>query len=146
MCGSGYGSLRLPRTRKVGWRGYCCQQGGFVPGIELPTPCTFAWHAVQSVIRFGSESSPASTQFLMVNLQIRHCAATLTPPAVSAQHLLPQGFVQLGNQPQAWILWWNAVHDAFSVICSTNACRCSPGRNLKNQETECKHRDTRPAE
>src|SRR2546426_2596981 len=47
-------------------------------------------------------------------------------------------FVQLGNEPQAWIPWRNAVHDAFSVICWTNACRCSPGRNLKNRETECK--------
>src|SRR2546426_5233752 len=26
----------------------------------------------------------------------------------------------------------------FSLICSTNACCCSPGRNLKNRETECK--------
>jgi len=45
---------------------------------------------------------------------------------------------KVGSKPQARMLWWSAVHDAFSVICSTNACRCSPGRNLKNRETECK--------
>jgi hypothetical protein len=30
-----------------------------------------------------------AAKFLMVNLQVRHRAARLTPPAVPTQHLLP---------------------------------------------------------
>jgi hypothetical protein len=79
-----------------------------------------------------------AAQFPVVNLEIRHGTATLAPPSVPAQHLVPQVFVQFGSEAQARTLYRNPVHDAFSVICSTNACRCSPGRNWKNRAIENK--------
>jgi hypothetical protein len=35
-----------------------------------------------------------AAKFLMVNLQVRHRAARLTPPAIAPQHLLPQSLVR----------------------------------------------------
>jgi hypothetical protein len=40
-----------------------------------------------------------AAKLLMVNLQIRHRAARLTPPAVSTQDLLAQAFIRQGIQP-----------------------------------------------
>jgi hypothetical protein len=80
--------------------------------------------------------SGMATKFLVVNLQIRDRAARLAPPAIPAQHLLPQLFVPHGIKTQARIFYWNPVQDAFS-ICATNVCFCSRGRNLKNLEIDC---------
>ena len=44
-----------------------------------------------------------ATKLLVVNLQIQSAAATLTPPAITPQHLLPESFVQLGIKSQAWL-------------------------------------------
>jgi hypothetical protein len=48
-------------------------------------------HAVQSVIRFSSESWPA--KLLAMDFQVRHRAARLTTPAIAAQDLLPKTLV-----------------------------------------------------
>jgi hypothetical protein len=51
---------------------------------------------------------------LVVNLKIRHRAATLASPTVSTEYLLTDVFVQLGGESQPRILGSNLVHDAFS--------------------------------
>jgi hypothetical protein len=73
-----------------------------------------------------------AAKFLMVNFQVRHCAARLTPPAIAPQHLVPQSFVRRRIQPQAHGFCANRAHDAFSPKPVRNVCRCSSGRNLKN--------------
>jgi|SRR5712692_3102842 len=77
-----------------------------------------------------------TAKLFVMNLKALHAAADLTSPAISTQHLPSQLFVQLGIETQARVLSWNPVQDAFS-ICATNACLCSPGRNLKNLEIDC---------
>src|SRR6266849_3654431 len=74
----------------------------------------------------------------VAHLKIRHRATGLTPPAVSAQHLIAQLFVKLVIQPYSSLFGWNRVHEAFSVISCRKACRCSPGRNLKNRDMDCR--------
>ena len=73
-----------------------------------------------------------AAKFLVVNLQVRHRAARLTPPAITMQHLLPQPLVRRRVQPQGHGLWTNRAHDAVSPRPVRNVCRCSSGRNLKN--------------
>src|SRR6266852_6900044 len=79
-----------------------------------------------------------AAKLFVVDLNVAPHAAPLTSPPIATQHPLSQLFIRVGFQPQANRFRLNPVHDAFSVICWTNACRCSPGRNLKNLETECK--------
>jgi len=71
-------------------------------------------------------------KLFVVDLQVRHRAARLTPPGIATQDLLPQPVVRRRIQPQARKFWANRAHDAFSLRPSRNACRCSSGRNLKN--------------
>jgi hypothetical protein len=73
-----------------------------------------------------------AAKLFVVDFQVRHRAALLTPPPVATEDLLPQSFVGLGVEPQAHGLWANRAHDAFSFRPPRNACLCSPGRNLKN--------------
>jgi hypothetical protein len=77
-------------------------------------------------------------KFFVVNLQIGPGAATLAPPAVTSQHLLPKAIVQLGLQLKARLFGPDSVHEAFSVTSCRKACRCSPGRNLKNLVIDCR--------
>ena len=53
-----------------------------------------------------------AAEFLVVNLEIRHCAAQLASPTVAAQYLVAELFVQGGVKPQARSLWSDAIHDA----------------------------------
>ena len=73
--------------------------------------CT-GWCTAMLVVAFSSPMSPGVTlaterdeiqlgifarmaaKFLMVNLQVRHRAARLTPPAIAPQNLLPQTVVR----------------------------------------------------
>ena len=82
-------------------------------------------------ILFGVVARVAS-KFLVMDFQVDHCAAGLTPPAIATQYELPQTFVFHRIQPQASWLRANRAHEAFSVRATRNACFCSPGRNLKN--------------
>src|SRR6478672_7759533 len=74
----------------------------------------------------------------VVHLKIRHRATGLTPPAVSEQHLIAHLFVRVVIQPHSSLFGWNWVHEAFSVNSCRKACRCSPGRNLKNRDMDCR--------
>jgi len=40
-----------------------------------------------------------TTEFFVMNFQIRHCAAGLTSPAIAAENLLPQMCVRNGIEP-----------------------------------------------
>src|SRR5713101_6913737 len=88
-------------------------------------------------VLLGVISGPAA-KFFVVNLQVRSGPTALASPAISTQHLLPESFIQLGIKPQARALGSNAVHDAFSVTSCRKAWRCSPGRNLKNRDIDCR--------
>ena len=79
-----------------------------------------------------------AAKFLVVNLQVRPGAAALAPPAVTPQYLFPELFVQLGIKPHSRLFGPNPVHEAFSVTSCRKACRCSPGRNLKNRDMDCR--------
>ena len=95
--------------------------------------------ATQSVIRFCFGIIAAlAAKFFVVNLQVRSGPATLASPAIAAQHLFSELFVRLGIKPQARLFGSNPVHEAFSVTSCRKACRCSPGRNLKNRDMDCR--------
>ena len=79
-----------------------------------------------------------ATKFLMVDLEVRHCAAGLASPAVPTQNLLAQLVVHLHRELQASALGSNTSHDAFSVTWWRNARLSSPVRNLKNRKADCK--------
>jgi len=81
---------------------------------------------------FLSVGSRMATELFVVKFKIRHCATGLTPPAVTAQDLLSKFLVRHRFQPQAHGLRANRAHEAFSLRPPRNACRCSPGRKLKN--------------
>ena len=73
-----------------------------------------------------------TAKLFVMDLQVRHGAARLTPPAIAPQHLLLQSLVRHRIQSQGRGFWTNRAHDAFSLTAARNACRCSSGRNLKN--------------
>lgn len=52
---------------------------------------------------------------LMMYFEVRHRAASLTPPVVPAQNLLSELFVRLAIDPQYRASRQDRVHDAFSV-------------------------------
>ena len=56
-----------------------------------------------------------AAEFFVVHLKIRHCAARLTPPAITTQNLLSQNLVGDGIQPQGREFRANQIHDAFSL-------------------------------
>jgi len=74
------------------------------PGVALATE--------RDEIQLGIFARMAA-KFLMVNLQVRHRAARLTPPTIAMQHLLPQILVGHRIQPQAGRIWKHRAHDAF---------------------------------
>jgi hypothetical protein len=64
-----------------------------------------------------------AAKILVVNLKVRPGPAALASPTVAAQHLLPELFVQLGIEPQAWLFGQNPIHEAFSATSCRKACR-----------------------
>jgi hypothetical protein len=56
-----------------------------------------------------------AAEFLVVNFKVGHRAAGLASPAIAAQYLIAELFVQAGIEPQLVPLWWDVIHDAFSV-------------------------------
>ena len=79
-----------------------------------------------------------TAQLLVVDLQVLSGTTDLASPAIPAQYLFSELFVGLGIKPQARSLGSNPVHEAFSVTSCRKACRCSPGRNLKNRDMDCR--------
>src|SRR6476646_10616908 len=73
-----------------------------------------------------------------MDLQVLAGTTDLASPAVAAQNLFSELFVWLVIKPEARSLGSNPLHDAFSVTSCRKACRCSPGRNLKNREIDCR--------
>jgi len=91
--------------------------------------------AKRDQVLFGIVAGMAAKLFVM-DLQVRHRAARLTPPGIAAQDLLPQPVVRRRIQPQVRKFWASRAHDAFSLRPSRNACLCSSGRNRKNLVSE----------
>ena len=56
-----------------------------------------------------------AAKLFVVDLQVQHRAARLTPPGITTQDLLPQPVVRRLIQPQARKFWANRAHDAFSL-------------------------------
>ena len=80
---------------------------------------------------FGVLARVAAKLFVM-DFQLCHCAARLTPPAITTQDLLLQIFVTRWVQTKAGRIRVHEAQDACSLRPPRNACRCSSGRNLKN--------------
>ena len=58
--------------------------------------------------------------------------------ATAAQYLFSEVIVDLGIKPHARLFGWDPFHEAFSVTSCRKVCRCSPGRNLKNRDMDCR--------
>jgi hypothetical protein len=63
-----------------------------------------------------------TAECLVVDLQVRHSAAGLTPPAIATQNLLPQTLVCCSIQPQTEQLGSKIRHDGVSRRFSTKVC------------------------
>jgi hypothetical protein len=60
--------------------------------------------ANQVLLRIGTS---VAAKFLVVNFQIRHRAARLTPPAIATQNLLPESLICRSIESQARESWPN---------------------------------------
>jgi hypothetical protein len=56
-----------------------------------------------------------AAKLFVVNFKIGHRAARLASPTVAAEHLVAKPVVQFAVQAKAWVLWPDAIHEAFSV-------------------------------
>jgi hypothetical protein len=74
---------------------------------------------------------------LVVDMQVLPGTTDLASPAIAGQNLLSELVVRFGIKPQARTLGSNLLHEAFPVTSCRKACRCSPGRNLKNRDIDC---------
>jgi hypothetical protein len=81
---------------------------------------------------FFSIVTRLASEFLVVDLEVRHDSAGLASPAITAQHLLPQFFVRFCFESYASLLRANSIHEAFSFAWCRNACFSCCGRNLNN--------------
>ena len=79
-----------------------------------------------------------AAQVLVVDLQVLSGTTELASPAIAAQNLFSKLIVWFGIKPQARSLRSNSLHEAFPVTSCRKACRCSPGRNLKNRDMDCR--------
>ena len=81
--------------------------------------------------------SRLTSEPLVVNLQVPHRPTILTSPIVPFEHLQTEFFVSIRVKLDSGRLWADAVHEAFPLTCSRNACLSCPGRNLKNLVMDC---------
>jgi hypothetical protein len=79
-----------------------------------------------------------TAEFLVVDLEVGHRAASLASPTIPPEYLVAELFVRSGIKPQAWLLWPDAIHDAFPAKWSRNVFRSSPGKNLKKRRIDCR--------
>jgi hypothetical protein len=111
-----------------------------IPEFRLSTRLVQSFMAVDAQgnqIRIVIRALLAAQLFVM-DVQVLSGAAVLTLPSIATQHLFSQLIAQLRIKPQASSLVSNAVHEAFSVKLWRKACRCSPGRNLKKRDMDCR--------
>ena len=99
-----------------------------------------AFHAQSDQVLLRIITAPAA-KLLVMHFQVGSAPATLTSPTVATQHLFPKLLVQLGAKSHAVLSGQNPAHEAFSVASCRNACRWSPGRNLKNLDMDCRRID-----
>jgi hypothetical protein len=109
--------------------GVICQIGPVLSFMALATER----NQVQLVIR-----TLLATQLLVVELKVLSGTTALAPPAITAQYLFSQLFVEVRVKSKPGLFWSNLVHEASSVTSCRKACRCSPGRNLKNRDMDCR--------
>ena len=83
-------------------------------------------------------TSAATSDFRVVNFQIRSRSTGLASPTIASEHLQTKLFVRFRIKPQTGLFRENSIHEAFSVTSWRNACRCSPGRNLKKRASDCR--------
>jgi hypothetical protein len=67
-----------------------------------------------------------TSKYLVVDLQIKHCAAFLTAPAVAPKYLLPTSLIG----PE--IVWWPVAAHAATSKPLRNCCFWLSDRNRKN--------------
>ena len=79
-----------------------------------------------------------AAKLLVMDLQVLPRTTDLALPAIATQYLFSELVVRFGIEPQARSLGSNPVHEAFSVTSCRKACRCSPGKNLKNRDMDCR--------
>ena len=77
---------------------------------------------------------------LVVDLQVLPGITDLASPTIPTQNLFSELFVGFGIELQARLLGSNPPHEAFSIASCRKACRCSPGKNLKNLDIDCNSR------
>jgi hypothetical protein len=102
--------------------------------------------AVQPFVAAGAQGNQIqvviwtllAAQLLVVDLQVLSGTADLAVPAIAAQHLFAELFVELRIKPQSRSSGSNLVHEASSVTWCRKASRCSPGRNVKNRDMDCR--------
>jgi hypothetical protein len=75
-------------------------------------------------------------QLLVVHLETSPGTTELASRGIALQYLFSQVVVRFGIKTQVRPLGSNGLHEAFSVTSCRNACRCSPGRNLKNGDMD----------
>jgi len=79
-----------------------------------------------------------AAELLVVDLQVLPGTTGLASPALATQYLFSELVVRFGTEPQAGSLGSNSPHEAFAVTSCRKACLCSPGRNLKNRDMDCR--------
>jgi len=77
-------------------------------------------------------------QLRVMDMEISSGTTELASPTIAAENLLSELIVRFGIKSHARPLRWNLVHEAFSATSCRKACRCSPGRNLKNRDIDCR--------
>ena len=82
--------------------------------------------------------SGLAPKFHVMDFQVGHRAAGLARPAIPTQDLMAKPVIGLRIKPQAGAFWLDALHDAFCAKWSRNAFFSSPGKNLKNRNTDCR--------
>jgi hypothetical protein len=98
-----------------------------------PVQSLMAASAEGNQVQIVIVSLPAA-QLLVVDLQVLSGTTDLAFPVVPTQYLFSEVFVELGIKLQTRSLGSKSLHEAFSVTSCRKACRCSPGRNLKNRD------------
>ncbi len=78
----------------------------------------------------------SAPQLLVMDVQILPGATELASRAIAAQYLFSELVVRFGTEPQTRPLGSNSLH--LLVTSWRKACRCSPGRNLKNRDMDFK--------
>jgi hypothetical protein len=77
----------------------------------------------------GQVATKVAPRLEVVNFEVRHAAARLTPPAVASQNLKPQLMVRCGIDKNPRFLWTNTAHRGAATSVK-NSCFAWSGRSL----------------